>query len=225
MPRSNRQLLEARKLGPYRLLVEGTDDQWSVINLMARHGIDWDAQAPPLPHVENSKGVHNVLGAIGVAVKTYERLGFIIDADIDRLNRWTQIRDRLRAHGASAPDHPDTNGTVIGGIKSSTSRIGVWLMPDNSNPGLLEHFLAQLVPSGDPCWQRAGEITSEARQLGAPLAEKDEPKGVIYTWLAWQKEPGLPFGTALKAKVLSHDSVEALRFVAWFKRLFLQSSA
>jgi hypothetical protein len=34
---------------PYRLFVEGPDDKWSIINLLARHGYDWENSAHPSP--------------------------------------------------------------------------------------------------------------------------------------------------------------------------------
>ena len=47
-------------------------------------------------------------------------------------------------------------------------------------------------------------------------------KGVLYTWLAWRDQPGLPFGTALTARIFAHDSAAALAFVGWFKKLFFE---
>lgn len=58
--------------------------------------------------------------------------------------------------------------------------------------------------------------------MGAPLPEKDISKGAIYTWLAWRDPPGMPFGTALTARVLRHDAADAAAFVAWFHRLFVE---
>jgi hypothetical protein len=107
--------------------------------------------------------------------------------------------------------------------RGKQQRVGVWLMPDNREPGILEHFLAKLIPDGDGCWPHAEAATARARELGAPLAAKDAMKGILYTWLAWREEPGLPFGTALTARVLRHDSAEALAFVAWFNKLFFAS--
>jgi hypothetical protein len=96
-------------------------------------------------------------------------------------------------------------------------------MPDNREPGILEDFLAKLVPEGDTCWLHAQQSTTRARELGAPLAGKDLSKGTIHAWLSWQEQPGLPFGQALTRRVLRHDSPDALDFVAWFRRLFVES--
>jgi hypothetical protein len=45
-------------------------------------------------------------------------------------------------------------------------------------------------------------------------------KARIHTWLAWQENPGLPFGTAITARYFGADSQEALKFVNWFNLLF-----
>jgi len=71
---------------------------------------------------------------------------------------------------------------------------------------ILEHFLGKLVPAADPCWAHAEQATATAQALGANLPQKDTMKGVIHAWLAWQAEPGLPFGTALTAGVLGRGT-------------------
>ena len=38
-----------------------------------------------------------------------------------------------------------------------------------------------------------------------------------------QEEPGLPFGTALKAGSFETDREGALQFVAWFRNLFVET--
>lgn len=95
-------------------------------------------------------------------------------------------------------------------------------MPDNVSAGALEHFLGRLVSPESSVWGHAAEATTKARQLGAPCLEKDHAKSVLYSWLAWQEEPGRPFGIALKAGLFETDSEDALRFIAWFNRLFVE---
>jgi hypothetical protein len=221
------RLNERRKNGPYRLLVEGQDDKFTVINLLARHGIDWDAQQPALPFVDETEGIESLLSQLPIALESKERLGIVVDMDDPRdKDRWAQVRDRLLEKGVAAPDTPALEGTIISpGLRGPSSRIGVWIMPDNQRPGALEHFLSALVPPGDPCISYAEEATTRARALGAALAEKDHMKGTMRTWLAWQAHPGVPPGVAITAQYLRHDSPEALRFVAWFKRLFLEPAA
>jgi len=122
----------------------------------------------------------------------------------------------------SLPESPEPEGTIVPG-RSPQSRIGIWLMPDNSSAGALEDFLSELVPADDPTRGYADEAVVEARRRGARCQPKDHAKSYLHTWLAWQEEPGLPFGTALKAEIFAKESANARRFVAWFNRLFVEA--
>jgi len=134
-----------------------------------------------------------------------------VDEDIQ--TRWSQIRGRLASAGISLPEKPKHDGTIVDGARPGV-RFGVWVMPDNSLGGMLEDFLGHLVPEGDPCWAYADAAVVEARRLGASHVAARHSKARIHTWLAWQEQPGLPFGTALFAHVLKHDSPIALAFGA-----------
>ena len=75
---------------------------------------------------------------------------------------------------------------------------------------------------GDLLFDYARESTENARAHGAryPEAVGETMKAVLHTWLAWQEEPGLPYGTAIRAAVFRHDSEVAECFVRWFRRVF-----
>jgi hypothetical protein len=211
------------KESPYRLLVEGSDDLHSVIHLMARHGFDWEDERKVRPFVSPMEGVEKLLQAIPVALKgTYERIGIVLDANSSLVARWAQLRDRANRADIALPESPESEGTIVEG-RQPGFRVGIWLMPDNSSPGTLENFLGELVPPDHPVWAYAGEVTVEARQRGAGCLEKDHLKSTLHTWLAWQEEPGLPFGTALRTGVFEVESETARRFVAWFNRLFVEA--
>jgi hypothetical protein len=204
----------------YRLLVEGSDDQHCVLHLMKRHGVDWADTTALLPHVHDCKGFESVIASLALSAKSYERLGVMVDANTDIPHRWLQVREGLDRVGVVLPAAPEASGIIVPGIYADW-KVGVWLMPDNQSHGQLENFLAKLVPAGDRCWGYAREVTQHAKERGARFPDKDICKADIHTWLAWQETPGLPFGTAITAKYFAVDSVEALAFVDWFKRLFL----
>jgi len=209
---------------PHRLLVEGPDDKWSVINLMMRHNIDWESwteQDPKLPHVYDCGGIDPLLNLVNTSAKSQPCLGILIDTNDNPANRWQQIKYRLSNTGISLPDNPEPDGFIAPGFNPNW-KVGVWIMPDNSLAGKLEDFLVTLVPSGDSCWSYADEATEKAKNLGAGFSDNDHIKARIHTWLAWQEEPGKPFGTAITAAYFNHDSPVALKFVAWFKKLFLE---
>lgn len=204
----------------FRLLVEGRDDLASIAGLMARHGYDWDKAGTTRPYIVDCKGVDNVFEETEIALESpaYRRLGIVLDADQHPSRRWDALRDRC--HGFELPPSPPAEGFVGQGGQPG-KRLGLWLMPDNSRAGTLEDLLATLIPSGDQCWALAERCAEAARQQGC--ADNPTPlKHQLHTWLAWQHEPGSPFGTALTARVLGHDSPQALAFVAWFRRLFVE---
>jgi hypothetical protein len=99
--------------------------------------------------------------------------------------------------------------------------VGVWMMPDNRSPGKLEDFARRLVRSGDEgLWDYAAQATAGSTTHGARFASKDQIKGHVHTFLAWQKVPGVPMGLAITKKFLDADSTEARNFVAWLCRLY-----
>ena len=87
--------------------------------------------------------------------------------------------------------------------------------------GTLERFLEALVQEADPLLPYAREATRRAKtQHGASYPDCGVRKAVLHAWLAWQREPGLPYGTAIRARYFRHDSLVAEQFVAWFRRVF-----
>jgi hypothetical protein len=208
-----------RESSPYRLLVEGTDDKHSVIHLMKRHGINWDNSSDVIPHVHDCGGFDPLVKSIQVNVKSYKRLGIVVDANMDIEKRWQQVTNELSKTNITLPKSSNQNGTIITGMYTDW-KVGVWLMPDNQNKGELEDFLSKLVPLDDKRWLYADEVTKHAKKIGAKFPEKLFIKARIHTWLAWQESPGLPFGTAVTAKYFGADSQEALKFVKWFNLLF-----
>ena len=206
-----------KESAPHRLIVEGRDDQWAIIALTAKHGWDWERPGPHYPYIHNAEGVEPALEALKVTILSYSRVGVVLDADLAPDNRWQAVRDRLSDTGFSLPSQPDPMGTVV---ENAGSRLGIWLMPDNRSPGKLEDFLALLVPPDDRCWSWAEESTAEAQRRGAPFSSPDFIKARIHAWLAWQREPGQPFGTAINAATFSHDGDTARLFLKWMERLF-----
>jgi hypothetical protein len=208
-----------REESPYRLLVEGRDDEHCVLQLMKRHDVDWDDPRAVLPRVHDCGGFDPLRASLGVSAKSYARLGIMVDANADIYHRWNQVRGELYKVDVTLPDLPAPGGVIVPGLQAGW-KVGVWLMPDNQNRGQLEDFLGKLIPPNDRCWMHACEATRRAKELGAGFPEKILSKANVHAWLAWQESPGLPFGMAITAKYFAADSMEALECVDWFKRLF-----
>ena len=203
------------------LHVEGEDDKHTIIHLLSRHGISFDLDMRPVDiKVEGNDA--KVVDGMGVAVKAASgrSVGFVIDADRTIADRWRQICSELKALGLKTPSTAPESG-YIQDLPSLRVRVGVWLMPDNKQDfGKLEHLLRALVPKDDPLLSHAEKSTDVAADLGASFTANDRIKAVLHSWLAWQREPGLPYGTALKATFFNADAAVAQEFLKWFKAVY-----
>ena len=202
---------------PRFLYVEGKDDEHAIGQLLIRRGADPQS----LPQFKDSGGKPGVLRAMKVSIGagTGKSLGFVLDANDDPQNTWAAAASRLREVGVQAPNEIPAGG-FVGESKKFGTRVGVWLMPDNRRAGALEEFLADLVSEDDPLLPHARDSMRKARLLGARFSDADTGKALLHTWLAWQKEPGRPYGVAIKARYLRDDSDAARRLVAWLGSVF-----
>ena len=126
-----------------------------------------------------------------------ERLGIVLDADEDAESRWIQLRERLRQAGFNgAPDQPATNETVIDFRNEfgNLLRLGVWIMPDNQLPGMLENFLGFLVPDGDAMLPHVDRFLEGIPQADRLFSDSAAPKARIHAYLAVQKNQASRWG-------------------------------
>ena len=213
-----------------RLHVEGRDDVHVVKHLLLRHDIDCPIEkdsrpvrefAPSVPEIRGAHDRNAVLDSIEPAVRVSNgrSVGFLLDSDGEPRDRWRAVCDRLRVFALYLPDEIPPEGFVVD-VAEFRARVGVWLMPDNRREGAVEQFLEDLVDDEDALFPIAERSTAEARRSGAELPAADHRKAVLHTWLAWQKAPGLPYGTAIKAQFFRDDSPTALAFADWYRQVF-----
>ena len=176
------------------IYVEGTDDEHVVRHLLIRH------QAMPPPEIEKQGGKEEVLRTMELAIPASPggNLGFVLDANDDLAATWNMVTSRLTRVGVKVPNISPPDG-FIGRSAEYGTRVGVWLMPDNRRTGALEDFLKELIDVGDRLLPHAEDATATARALGATFAAADTKKAVLHAWLAWQNDPGRPYGVAIKA--------------------------
>jgi hypothetical protein len=203
------------------LFVEGPTDRHTIRHLLARHGIQLDEDLGPvlIKEARNDKGVLDAM-ATAARASTHRSVGFVVDANGAVAHRWVSVCDRLKDVGLTLPAAPPGSG-YIGDSVTFKARVGVWIMPDNTtDAGRLEDLVRTLVPEGDPLFPIAQAATGDSLHSGATFRSQHRTKAELHCWLAWQEEPGRPFGAALKAHYFRHDSEVAILFVAWFKSLF-----
>ena len=204
-----------------QLIVEGRDDLFLIANLLQKNGVNMDASSRPIEIIER-RSVELLLESLESSIKaaTDHPIGFVLDSDIRCQDRWRAVKDRIGALSITLPDNCPEAG-YIGRVPDYKFQFGVWLMPDNKTDyGKLEDFISQLVPEQDTLLPYARKATKAAREYGAKFSDNDEIKAIVHSWLAWQKEPGLPFGTALNASFLDHKSPFALPFLKWIYALY-----
>jgi hypothetical protein len=204
-----------------RLHVEGKDDLHLIANLIKEYGIDWKTN-PSAPEIKEIGSVTELLDGIETAVQLSSGrvIGFVLDADQPLSSRWASVRQRLTNSGVD--DVPETlpNEGFIGFSTQFKSSVGVWLMPDNLRHGALEDFLQDLIHENDPLIGHAEISTDQAKALGAAFEVSGRLKAIIHAWLAWQRKPGLPYGSAVTAKYFCHDKEIAKAFIRWFVKLY-----
>jgi hypothetical protein len=194
------------------LLVEGSDDRHVVYALLTAHSV------PHVFEVLQLEGVERLLDSIPQQLKAAdrERLAVLLDADEDLDKRWRQLKGRLEREGhGNLPETPGAEGTIVG--LSTGVRFGVWLMPDNRLPGMLEDFVRLLVPTQDTLFPRVDAFLASIPEEERLFPEARRPKARIHTWLGIQEEPGKPLGQAITARYLDPHSPHVEPFLKWLR--------
>ncbi len=207
-----------------RLLVEGVDEVRIIPELMEANGVAWGETRKTAPvDIEFFDGIDAMLaeGAIETESKAsgLRALGILADTNTDAQRRWSAIRNRCPTNFTDLPDAIPREGLIAENERGM--KLGVWLMPDNVSPGMMETFLRCLVPDPeDELLAYASETCKKATKLGAPYKKVDVDKARIHAWLAWQDAPGRQLHDAIKHRILAPDSEYAGPFVSWFRKLF-----
>jgi hypothetical protein len=202
------------------LWVEGKDDSAVTQSLCAMH------QVPKAAFVVQAKeGVEEILETFFAELKApgTERFGVVVDANGNAHARWDSIRHTLEAEGyADVPKQLAPAGMIIPGTLHRPV-FGAWIMPDNGSPGALEDFVRGLVPAGDVLWARAGDAVDRIPEEDRRFPVVRRSKAHVHTWLAWQEYPGSPMGQAIGKGDLDGQALPAQRFIAWLRRLMLDT--
>jgi hypothetical protein len=222
------------------LFVEGADDLHTVKAICQYFNVEetFIVEVPDGEGKINKKarqielgGIDNVFKATQVNLiagsSAVKCLGIVIDADENINARWQSVSSILEKAGyINLPSSPDPNGTII--KQEFLPAFGVWIMPDNKiERGFLETFLTFLVPEpeNNKTWQQARKCVAELEEKPFVKQEVDHTeKAEIHTYLAWQREPGKPFGQAITAKYLQAENPTCENFVEWLKRLFVDGT-
>ena len=209
-------MAEFKHTGKKVLLVEGKNDCHVVCALCKAHGLP---ESFGLYDCESNGGVLKRLNALILQPDMPETIGVVLDADANIANsRWQQIQDKIKLHRYDFPKNPNPEGAILP-ANGDKPKLGIWLMPNNENPGMLEDFLMPLANKESIAF--AAESVKTAKEKGVTtFKDVDHSKAVLHTYLSWQDEPGKPLGQSITSNVLNPDTEIAHVFTSWLKNLF-----
>ncbi len=201
------------------LLVEGNDDRDVFSELRDQSGIsrDWFQIK-----VAGSKSELDQRFIEELLANDRQIIGIVRDADENINTSWQSVKDRIERTelGYVVPSILGSNGVIIESPNEYLPRLGVWLMPDNQSEGELEDFVRECIVTDDALISYADDALDKIEKMSIHRYKGKRSKAFVYTWLAWQEEPGTDMRKNFKQGVLSANSPIAQTFVDWLNRLF-----
>ena len=203
------------------LLVEGKDD-FHVVDHIKRISSAPEFCVIPAGGIDKSGGINILLAEIDAQVKVPDRqtLGIVVDVDKNLTRRWQAVSNRLARSGITPlPPNPDPTGTIIP-AQNDMPRIGVWLWPDNQNPGELEDFIKSLIPEDDTILPLSEKYVDKVlAQCPKQFKPGKKSRAQVHAWLAVRKKPR-QMGQAIGSRDLNTKAPTCATFVNWLNRLF-----
>ncbi|OHD05460.1 MAG: hypothetical protein A2086_11360 [Spirochaetes bacterium GWD1_27_9] len=198
-----------------KLLVEGNDDKHVIFALCEKFSITENFD------VIDCKSKESVIEKMPIYLKTsdIEIIGLIIDADCDIFDSYKSICSKLSNIGYKLPNILPKEGLILS--EPDKVKIAIWIMPNNKINGMLEDFIAFLIPQDDKLPPLIDDFlnTIEEKKLNKykPI---HRAKTFIHSYLAVQEDPGTPMGLAITKRYLTTDEKNCLNLINWLKKTF-----
>ena len=199
-----------------QLIVEGNDEVKIIEKLFMR------LKLPRNFELVDGEGNETVRRSLSVRIKAAnpeDIIGIVIDAEKSLENSWKSIRNSFIKNGYSVPKSLPKSGGIY--TQAELPKVGVWVMPNNDDEGMIEDFIRLLVPENDDLMPLVKQTLTKIQTQNL---ERFKPtfraKALIHTWLAWQSKPGTPLGQAVFKKYIDTDKQLCQDFIAWLQQLF-----
>lgn len=204
------------------LFVEGPNDREVVYHIENEYGLRDVCVVEVAGSVDDAK--ERFALAINENASKYKQVGIVVDADEDMKARWQSIADILKEteHYDMVTDMPK-DGLIVNPKPEFENKpiVGVWIMPNNSDRGMMEDFLMNLVEKEDTLMSKAEEALAALEGEGLQRYKAvHRSKAKVHTYLAWQEQPGLPLGQAVTKHYLNPTKEAAKKFADWMYNLF-----
>lgn len=204
------------------LFVEGINDREVIYRIENTYSLKGICKIKNCDNVNQVKYSFDLY--INENASKVQQVGIIIDADTSFIDRWKSVRNLLLAtNNYIVPETLPTGGLILAPITSEKPRIGVWIMPNNKDNGMLEDFLLQQIGQDDDILPYVDETLGElrARKL-QKFKNVHLSKARVHTYLAWQEDPECTLAIAIEKNYFAPKSKEVEMFANWMQNLFLE---
>lgn len=217
------------------LYVEGRDDRdfhQSFCKTIGLNDVEVKVITPVDLDADSGDGWSNLINNLPILLKqikasSIDKLAIILDADFPPddsggfTSRLKLVTNQLINAGYTVPAKPNLNQGEIMLHPEKLPSIGLWIMPNHKNDGMLEDFIESLISDKDQLSLLA-HADKSIKSLPITLFDPKlrSTKAKIFSWRAWQERPGLPLNSALNKGIL--DRSKAANFEAWLKNTFKQ---
>ncbi len=181
------------------LAVEGNDEKKFFKELFKHMGMDAIVQVFDVAGKDNFKKEMPLLKK-ATGFNDLEAIGIIRDADDSFENAFKSVNGVLKENGLQTPKKP-------GEFSQGNPKVGIFIMPDNSNPGMLEDLCLETVKEAEEM-KCVKQFLACAKQLENPPKEKDIPKAQVQSFLAIKSEVPNSVGRGAQKGHWDFDSVK-----------------
>ena len=192
------------------LVHEGVASDLHVLGALLRHAGIQGLQPLALGGQSKMRGFFKSLALSPHFKDSVRSLGIVLDAESDATATFQKVRDALIAAGLSAPAAP-------GEIAVGLPYVGVFLVPDNKSPGMIETLCLRSV-EGDPAWNCLDVFFNCVRERGGTLPTNID-KARAQAFLSTRPQPDLPVGLAALEGYWKFESAAFTPLVGFLREL------
>jgi hypothetical protein len=210
------------------LLVEGESDRSFLEEICKTLGLDANVKvALPRDSGRFHNGKEGVFNILPIWLNQLDdgqitRLAVVVDADSeDNDGGYQRVIDRVtkivEPYGFTLASNPV--GGVLFQNDDGLADFGLWVMPNNSDEGMLEDWMKSCVHPDEH------ELFAHAETVVATLPQtKFKPihisKAEVATWMAWQKQPGHGIYRAVEDQLIDMNSALFKELCVWLTHVY-----
>lgn len=152
-----------------------------------------------------------------------ERLAVIVDADkvehgSGYEKTFIKVKEIAERYGFTLVEQ-QVNGFCFCN-NAGLADFGLWIMPNNLDEGMLEHFIKQCVRADEQALFDYAVQTLDMLPKPKKFKPHHDTKAEVATWLAWQKLPGQGLYGAIKDDLINTNHPLFKQLANWLNQIF-----